>query len=341
MRGYMFGFIFLIITLSGYGQESLDSLWVRASRFYAQGDYISSSNLLRKGLSIEPGNTLFELGMAQNFAFLNKPDSLYYYCDRVIERGDSMAYTATLVKSKMIISQGNVKKATELLEPLKFKYVPLSSTYSLLAYCYLEQKKFAIANYCINDALILNPYDPDNLNLLLKILLNSELDGEALLVYGFFYLFIDRRDNFLFNPTEFFTPLLQFYGDPDNLDEVKQLISYNPDYSSSAYSKLAFFKKMKSFILSRKKLVKPVSDEEWNARTLIYAISQLEYVDFDELLIKKYYLPLFVNMVKSGHSETFCWLLQGNESEQLKTWQHNHQKEIQAYIDWANQVVLP
>lgn len=341
MRGYMFGFIFLIVTLSGYGQESLDSLWVRATRFYAKGDYISSSNLLRKGLSIEPENTLFELGMAQNFVFLNKPDSLYYYCDRVIASDDSLGYTATLVKSKMIITQGNIKKATELLEEAKFKYGAMMTTYSLLAYCYSERKELTIAHYCIKDALVIYPYDPDNIDLLIKIKANSELDGEALLVYGLFYLFIDRRDKYLFSPNDYFTPLFRFYGDSDNLEVVKQLSNYNPEYSSCAYSKLAFFKKMNEFIQSRKKLVKPVSDEEWNARILIYAISQLEYVDFDELLIKKYYLPLILDMDKSGHSETFCWLLQGDESEQLKTWRHNHQKEIQAYIDWTNQVVLP
>jgi len=57
----------------------------------------------------------------------------------------------------------------------------------------------------------------------------------------------------------------------------------------------------------------------------------------EEQIWWSFYQPLFDDIYKSGHTEAFCAFLSQHCSSNSKTWMEQHESDMQAFYEWANE----
>lgn len=333
LRQTGFLIVALILTTNIFAQSDIEKLVNEGIEYHDKGDYTKALEIYKKALKLDPESALIKYEMALSYIENGDYDKAVEYSDEVLKKSKKYAIPAYITKCSALERQGKLKESTEALE----EAIAKTEGYYLLNYNlsinYFKLNNLDKAEENVLKAIDLKPTHSSSHYMLAQIHYQKENTVQSLLATYYFLLFEPRSPR-----SEQANAILKqsFSGnvtkDENNPNEIN--ISLSPN-SSSEFAEAELMLSMLEASKTLEENKGKTEDEMFieNTGKFFTILGELNK-DEESDIWWNFYIPLFSELAKTEHLETYCKYITQSSNKNSEKWIAENKTKLKAFGDW-------
>ncbi|MCB9015755.1 MAG: tetratricopeptide repeat protein [Lentimicrobiaceae bacterium] len=328
--------LFLIPTLI-YSQINIDSLIQTGIQYHENGQFDKAIEAYKTALEIEPNSPLINYEIAMTYMYAKDYKNSIIHCDKVIELNDKYLLQAYITKGSSLDYLGETKKSIKLFEAGIKKFGAHHLLYYNLGYNYYNLKEYDKAEEALINAIEIKS-DHASSHLLLGYLMTDKNQKVQSLLCLHYFLFLEpnsERAKTAYNLIQ-----KQFSGnvgrDEDNPSQINIIL--DPNQLETEFGAAGMMISMLEASKSLEENKGKSGDELFIENTTSF------FKILGELKKKKntglwwdFYVPLFYDIAKSEHIDTYCYYISQSSNDTALEWLRENDKRIDDFNRWLSE----
>lgn len=336
----MKNFLFLSLFLLGLGclaQSSIDSLVSIGIQYHDNGAYNLAAEKYKEALEIDPNSQLVNYELSMTYIYMQEYEKAIEHSDIVLEQKDQYMLEAYMTKGSCLDYMGQTKESIKLFKKAIKKYGKHHLLYYNLAYDYYKIKEDDKAEEALISAIQIEPGHASSHLLLGYLKSDHGLKSQSLLSLHYF-LFLEPDSD---RAKAAYDLLREQMGgnvekDPDNPDQIT--IYMSPGDPKSEFSAADL---MISMLEASKGLEENEgkTDEELfveNTTSFFTILGELKEEKSKNFWMN-FYVPLFYDLAKSDHMETYCKYISIGSDQEAAVWIRDNSDKLKEFVNWLQE----
>ncbi|TLX74570.1 tetratricopeptide repeat protein [Labilibacter sediminis] len=334
MRKQFLILVFFIFSTLVYSQTKVDSLVSVGIKYHDAGEYDKAIDAYKSALEIEPNSALVNAEISLTYMYAKDYKKSIKHCDKVIDLDDKYLLQAYNTKGSCLDYLGKTKESIKLFKKGIKKFGDHHLLYYNLGYNYYNLKEYDNAEKALINA-INTKSDHASSHLLLGYLMSDKNQKVQSLLSLHYFLFLEPHSSRA--KTAYHLLLEQFGGNVSrDTDKPNQInIFLDPNQTDAEFGAADL---MISMLEASKTLEenKGKSDEELfidNTTSFFKILGELKKKN-NIGLWWDFYVPLFYDIAKSKHIDTYCYYISHSTNDKAKEWLNNNGNKIEEFDNW-------
>lgn len=340
MKKKFAGLLFLVVWIPSGAQVDVEKLIEQGVAYADQGLY---EKAIEAYLQVEqqlPENDMLLYEIASCYYYLEDYPTAIQYAEKTIRfsKQDYLVTSAILIKGNSLDLMGQTQEAIDFYLTMIDIFPEENMLYYNLAYTYYTQELFKEAEaYVVNS--ISMAYDHSSSHLLLAYTTNFQQKRvQTWLALHFFLLlepFTDRSMEAYMLLQEISRKHVAV--DENNANSIQ--INHNPHVNEEFATAEMMISLVEASLLVEKN--KSKTDEELfvvqtgSIFKILGEMGEKREESDDFSIWWDFYIPLFYEIAKTEHIETYCMFITQGVNPQAKEWLDAHPEKLEAFSQWA------
>lgn len=334
MKKQILIFVLMLVTTLVFSQTKVDSLVQIGIHYHDNQEYDKAIETYKTALIIEPNSALVNYEIALSFMYAKDYKNALIHSDIVIDLNDKFILEAYITKGSSLDYLDRTQESIELFEKGIKQFGDHYLLYYNLGYNYYNLKEYDKAEQAFINAINTKSNHASSHLLLGYLMLDKGQKVQSLLCFHYF-LFLEPnsgRSKTVYNLLQ-----KQFSGnvESDKDDPKKINIYLNPDKNGSEFGAVDV---MISMLQASKALEKNKGKSEdqlflENTISFFKILGELKKEE-NTGLWWDYYVPLFYDIAKSEHIDTYCNYISQSSNSVAEEWLKANDKKLDAFDTW-------
>lgn len=329
------GLIFISTLI--YSQENIDSLVQAGIQYHDNGEYEKAIQCYQRALDIAPNSPLVNYEMALTCMYAKDYENSIKHSDKVIELNDKLVLEAYITKGSCLDYLGETEESINLFEKAIKDFGDNYLLYYNLGYNYYNIKSYDKAEEALKNA-INTKSDHASSHLLLGYLMADKNQRVQSLLCLHYFLFLEP--NSARSETAYNLLQEQFGGNVEKDEDKPNHINIylDPNQTSNEFGAADM---MVSMLEASKSLEE---NEGKNEDELFIENTTSFFKVLGELKKKKnkglwwdFYVPLFYDIAKSEHIDTYCYYIGQSSNSKAIDWLNENGEKIEKFDAWLQE----
>ncbi len=335
-KHFLFGFC-LLLTISCFGQDKVDSLVQIGIQYHDNGEYNKAIDTYRQALKISPESTLVNYEISLSYLYAGDNKNAIKYSDFVLKKNQDHILLAYIAKGSALDNLGKTKESIKLFGKALRKcgddyllYYNIGIDYSKINDTKNAEDAFIKA--------IRNKSDHNSSHYALGLLESQNHNRVQSLLSLYYFLMLEPSSER--SKTAYALLKKQFGGNvqKDNNNPMNINVFLNAKNIGSEFGSADTMIAMleASNVMEENKDKTPEELFINNTKSFFTTLGELSKnaPKGKDSLWWKFYVPLFYNLAKSEYMEVFCYYISISSNDKAKEWLDANNEKLKKFAEW-------
>ncbi|MEL6634019.1 MAG: tetratricopeptide repeat protein [Bacteroidota bacterium] len=316
-----------------FAQSTVEDYVKEGIRYHDNGAFDQAIDTYQKALELDPKSPLVNYEISMSYFSKGDYEKAIEHADIVLKQKDDLMMQAYLIKGSALDNLGEVRESVKLFE----KAIKKTGEHYLLFYnlglVHYKLSDWEAAEENILNAIDLNSNHPSS-HLILANIHNQRGNKVQTLLASHFFLLLEPNSSrslevYQMLQTHFISNVAR------DADKPKEINIFLPAGGSEEFAAV-------ELMISMLEASKSLEDNEGKTEDEMFVENTASFFKMMGEMKKKkstgiwwtLYTPLFDDIARSGHIETYCKYISQSGNENSQQWLEENETRLDEFADW-------
>jgi len=328
----------LLLTLSSFGQNKIDSLIKVGIQYHDNGEYGKAIEIYNAALKIDPKSTLINYELSMSYMYSGDYKKAIKHSDVIIKQKKDHLLLAYISKGSSLDNLGKTKQSIKLFNKAIAEFGDNYLLHYNLGVNYYKIQDYKNSESAYTNAIMANPDHASSHYGLAFI--KSEQNQRVQSILGLYYfLFIEPSSKRAETAYKLLKEQLGGSVQKDENNQMNYNVFINPQSMESEFGAAEMMLAMLEASNTLDENKDKTSDELFieNTKSFFSVLGELPEDGKKTNIWWDFYVPIFYKLAKSEYMDVFCNYISISSNEKAKEWLRTNNEKAENFGEWLNE----
>ena len=328
----------LLLTLSSFGQDKVDSLIQVGIQYHDNGEYEKAIEIYNTALKVDPKSTLINYELSMSYMYAGDYEKAIKHSDIVIKQKKEHLLLAYVIKGSSLDNLGKTKQSIKLFNKAITEFGGHYLLYYNLGVNYSKIQDYKNSEPAFTNAIMANSEHASSHYGLALIERDQNQRVQSLLSL-YYFLFIEPSSKRAETAYKLLKEQLggSVQKDENNPMNINVFIDSQRMESEFGAAEIMLAMLEASNSLDENKNKTPDELFIENTKSFFSVLGELSENETKINIWWDFYVPFFYKLAKSEYMDVFCYYISISSNEKAKEWLITNNEKVENFGEWLNE----
>jgi len=329
----------LLLTLSSFGQNKIDSLVQIGIQYHDKGEYDKAIEAYNSALKFDPKSTLVNYEIAMTYMYAGNYKKSIKHSDIIIKQKKEHLLLAYISKGSSLDNLGKTKQSIKLFNKAISEFGDNYLLLYNLGINYSKIKDYKNAESVFSRAIANNSNHPSS-HYALALIENEQSQRVKSLLSLYYFLLIEPSSkraeaSYMMLKEQLGGSVQKDKNNPMNFNILVNKKSMDSEFGAAELM-LAMTEASNTLEENNNKTPDELFIE--NTKSFFTVLGELNENEKKTNIWRDFYVPFFYKLAKSDYLDVFCYYISISSNEKASEWLNNNSEKLENFGEWLNEI---